>query len=1100
MADNHQGILGHPRFFLCALRATWRQNGRVNISHASVLAAALASLPAFATDFSLDGRKFTVPEGFTVTRVTTTNLVQRPVSAAFDDHGRLYVTDSDGSSAAPTEQLKHPGSRIVRLEDTDGDGIFDKTVVFADKVMFPQGCLWHDGWVYAASPPSIWRYRDTDGDGVADQREEWFKGGTLTGCANDIHGPYLGPDGYIYWTKGAFSEQTHTLGNGRVLKDKAAHIYRARPDGSDLDVIMTGGMDNPVEIAFTPEGEAIFSSTFIDFSQPGFRDGIGHAVYGGVFGKQSDVIEDVRVKRTSPEVFHPFYQAGPAAECGLTRYDSDAFGPGYRDNLFATTFNLHKVTRHILRPCGATYASTDSDFLATDDVDFHPTDVLPDADGSLLVVDTGGWYRLCCPSSQLAKPDVLGAIYRVKKEGAKKVEDPWGLKLAWTKTKPDELIQRLDDARAPVVQRAIGELAKLGDGGIETPGWIFTNLTTSFSVQQKRSVLWALAQSNPAKLSSPVSLALGMASIDGDTSVRQTAIKVVSLLRYANEQGTPFSALTQTNLMEERVAAEALGRIGSSDVIPQHADLKGLRGMAASALLNHMSNVSAEKGKQLIPRMIFNRLRAKDDPVLEHSLIFALIEIHDPQATRRGLTNSHPANQRAALIALSEMDGSDLKPTEVTPFLSATDERVRTTASWILGRHPEWGGELAGWVREQLTTANDAARLEALNARLSILAHDSAGQELLADAIIKPVFRPPTRVAALNVIANADLEKPPASWRNAVLTALNPPSREVDAAIHAARSLNADPAIAAALLAAGRDPVQPAELRLRALAALPGGSALAGTEFDFLRPQLAAANSPVLRATAADVLSRAKLDGAQLAALTEDLKSAGPLELNRLLAAFDGGGDDALGQKLVGALHGAKGAKALNAGQVHAHLAKFPEATRQAGESFLATLDASAPKQAAHLDALLADITKLTGDVRQGQSLFNGPKAACSTCHRIGYVGGNVGPELTKIGEVRSERDLLESVVYPSASFVRNFEPTTVSLKDGEQVNGIIKHETPDELTLVTGPGPEVHLRRNDIAETRPGTLSVMPGGFDEQLTRQELADLLFFVKTVRWR
>ncbi len=298
---------GHPSFFLCATRASSRQNLPVKNSRALLLAAALTSLPALTAEFTLDGRKFTLPDGFSVTRVTTTNLVQRPVSAAFDDHGRLYVTDSDGSSAAPAEQLKHPGSRIVRLEDTDGDGVFDKTVEFADKVMFPQGCLWHDGWVYAASPPSIWRYRDTDGDGKADVREEWFKGGTLTGCANDIHGPYLGPDGYIYWTKGAFSEQTHPLGNGRVLKDKAAHIYRAKPDGSDLDVIMTGGMDNPVEIAFTPEGEVIFSSTFIDFSQPGFRDGIGHAVYGGVFGKQSDVIEDVRVKRTSPEVFHPFY-------------------------------------------------------------------------------------------------------------------------------------------------------------------------------------------------------------------------------------------------------------------------------------------------------------------------------------------------------------------------------------------------------------------------------------------------------------------------------------------------------------------------------------------------------------------------------------------------------------------------------------------------------------------------------------------------------------------------------------------------------------------------------------------------------------------------
>jgi putative membrane-bound dehydrogenase-like protein len=991
-------FLGHPRFFLCASRVPLRHDGRVNISRASVLAAVLASLPAFATDFSLDGRKFTVPAGFTVARVTATNLVQRPVSAAFDDRGRLYVTDSDGSSAAPAEQLKHPGSRIVRLEDTDGDGVFDRTVVFADKVMFPQGCLWHDGWVYAASPPSIWRYRDTDGDGVADQREEWFKGGTLTGCANDIHGPYLGPDGYIYWTKGAFSEQTHTLGNGRVLKDRAAHIYRAKPDGSDLDVIMSGGMDNPVEIAFTPEGEAIFSSTFIDFSQPGFRDGIGHAVYGGVFGKVNDVLDDGRVKRTSPEVFHPFYQAGPAAECGLTRYEGTAFGADYRDNLFATTFNLHKVTRHILRPAGATYASTDSDFLVTDDVDFHPTDVLPDADGSLLVVDTGGWYRLCCPSSQLAKPDVLGTIYRVSRTAAPKL------------TKTD---------RPAAYARLIRPTMEPGTAVV----------------------------------------ALKQAAQQRDASAAARMLE--TLTASSASAAAPDQAIRLV-----RVAAEGLGR---------------LREKRAVAPLLHAS-------------------AASDDAVLQHSLIFALIEIAEPAATRAGLNDASARTRRAALIALDQMDGSDLKPTEVTPFLSAADEPLRTAANWILGRHPEWGGELAGWFREQLTTGSDGTRLASLNARLSILANAAAGQELLADAIIKPAFRPATRSAALNTIAEAGLKDVPASWRNAVLTALNPPSKEVAAAIRAARSLNTDPAIAAALLATGRDLAQPAELRLNALAALPAGTALAGPDLDFLRPQLAAANAPVLRAIAADVLSHAKLDAAQLAALTEDLKSAGPLELNRLLTAFDAGGDPALGEKLMAALRQAKGAKALNAGQLRAHLAKFPEATRQAGEGFLATLDASAPKQAAHLDALQADLAKLTGDVRRGQALFNGPKAACATCHRIGYVGGNVGPELTKIGEVRSERDLLESVVYPSASFVRNFEPTTVTLKDGEQVNGIVKRETPDELVLAVGPGPEQHLRRSEIAGTAPSTLSIMPGGFDEQLTRQELADLLFFVKTVRWR
>ena len=281
--------------------------------------AALAGLlhsPVAAAQFTVDGRKFTVPAGFIVERVATTNLVQRPVSGSIDDRGRLYVTDSSGSNLPPAEQLKNPTHRVLRLEDTNGDGIYDKSVVFADKVMFPQGCLWHAGSVYVAGPPSIWKFTDTDGDGVADKREEWFNGGTLTGCANDIHGPYLGPDGVLYWTKGAFSEQTHTLGDGSVLKDRAAHIFRRRPDGTGMGVVMTGGMDNPVEVAFSREGEVFFTSTFIDFSQPGFRDGIGHATYGAVFGKENDVLNDRAVKRTGPKLTQPFIQFGAGAPSG----------------------------------------------------------------------------------------------------------------------------------------------------------------------------------------------------------------------------------------------------------------------------------------------------------------------------------------------------------------------------------------------------------------------------------------------------------------------------------------------------------------------------------------------------------------------------------------------------------------------------------------------------------------------------------------------------------------------------------------------------------------------------------------------------------------
>src|SRR2546430_3044226 len=231
-----------------------------------------------------------VPEGFEVERVAGPPLVDRPIVADFDELGRLYVADSSGSNDKVEIQLQDKPHRIVRLEDTDGDGRFDKSVVFADKMMFPEGCMWFEGSLYVAAPPSIWKLTDTNGDGVADKREEWFQGKTLTGCANDLHGPFLGPDGWIYWCKGAFATQTYQRPGRRPLVTRAAHIFRARPDGSGIEPVLTGGMDNPVGLAFTPGGERIFSTTVLQHPRNGLRDGLIHAVYGGISGQDHDRI------------------------------------------------------------------------------------------------------------------------------------------------------------------------------------------------------------------------------------------------------------------------------------------------------------------------------------------------------------------------------------------------------------------------------------------------------------------------------------------------------------------------------------------------------------------------------------------------------------------------------------------------------------------------------------------------------------------------------------------------------------------------------------------------------------------------------------------
>ena len=233
-----------------------------------------------------------------------------------------------------------------------------------------------------------------------------------------------------------------------------------------------------------------------------------------------------------------------------------------------------------------------------------------------------------------------------------------------------------------------------------------------------------------------------------------------------------------------------------------------------------------------------------------------------------------------------------------------------------------------------------------------------------------------------------------------------------------------------------------------------------------------------------------------MAALIDNLKSAGPLELPKLLTAFEKSSDEALGLKLIAALSQCGGSSTLRPETLKPRLTNFPAIVQQKGDELLATLNVDAAKQKTHLDEMAASLT--AGDIRRGQAIFNSPKAACASCHAIGYLGGNIGPDLTRIGQVRNERDLLESIVYPSASFVRSYESMLVATKSGEEYNGVLRKDANDEITLATGPGVEVRIARTDITDMRPGSLSVMPAGLDAQLSRQELADLIAFLKAAK--
>src|SRR5947209_162419 len=128
----------------------------------------LPRVPATEPNKAID--TFQIKSGFRIELVAAEPLVVDPIAMAFDENGRLFVVEMRDYP----EQRDAKLGRIRLLEDTDGDGRFDKSTVFADHLPWPTAVICYDGGVFVGATPDLIYFKDTDGDGVADERKVVF--------------------------------------------------------------------------------------------------------------------------------------------------------------------------------------------------------------------------------------------------------------------------------------------------------------------------------------------------------------------------------------------------------------------------------------------------------------------------------------------------------------------------------------------------------------------------------------------------------------------------------------------------------------------------------------------------------------------------------------------------------------------------------------------------------------------------------------------------------------------------------------------------------------------------------------------------------------
>ena len=211
------------------------------------------------------------------------------------------------------------------------------------------------------------------------------------------------------------------------------------------------------------------------------------------------------------------------------------------------------------------------------------------------------------------------------------------------------------------------------------------------------------------------------------------------------------------------------------------------------------------------------------DRVLEHSVTCALIGINDP-ATAAGLQAQSTRSNRAALIALDQMDTPTLRASTVVSLLDSTDDVLNDTAWWIAGHHPEWGDALAGFFRTHLTGADNR---DDLQQKLVQFGDNAAIQALIADMVTRASSKD-ERVRALGVmasVARTRLKTWPSAWVEPIEAALLVNDNDVvTLAVSTAHAIplpkDASSPVRSSLLRTARDSAGPIDLRVDALAAL----------------------------------------------------------------------------------------------------------------------------------------------------------------------------------------------------------------------------------------------------------------------------------------
>jgi putative membrane-bound dehydrogenase-like protein len=388
--------------------------------------------PAKSPEASL--KSIRVRPGFVVQQMAAEPLTMDPVAFNWGADGKLWVAEM-GDYPLGLDGKGAPGGRVRFLEDTDGDGVYDKSTLFIDGLNYANGVLpWRKGVLITAAPDIIYA-EDTDGDGKADKREVLYTGFGPGNPQHRANGLVLGLDNWIYCANGDSGGRIKSTKTGAQV-NISGRDFRIKPDEGLIEA-ETGqtqfgrcrddwgnwfGCNNPQPMYhFVLSDHYLRRNSRLAPPRPVVNVPKIPAA-GPVFPISRTV-----ARFNDPEMFNRFTSAN-----SVTIYRDELFGPHFAGNMFVSEPVHNLVHREVVTPSGVTFSSDraidelKSDFLASSDNWFRPTTLRTGPDGALWIADM---YRYVIEHPEwipvgtkamlnLRLGDDKGRIYRVYPVGA----------------------------------------------------------------------------------------------------------------------------------------------------------------------------------------------------------------------------------------------------------------------------------------------------------------------------------------------------------------------------------------------------------------------------------------------------------------------------------------------------------------------------------------------------------------------------------------------------------------------------------------------------------------------------------------------------------